>query len=318
MAFDSVHRESLWLDLLRLRDSCKDYWFDTWSCIPGTERVLNISRLLNTYCCLLPDFKVFPGSCEISSCEEIYKNRKFSHKKVMSVYRLQFQAGFIEGVVWEPTSDVMEPLQESIAFSIKGNEVPAKCLCLPDKLPHECSLHGDKRKGTVTQHCSDTKKHINALCDVDQECRLNPEDYPMKLVFLNDVITSDSGRTSENKPDRGGVQLRACQLACRSAESGFVVLSVNTSHVLPCLTTLPASCASPHFKVFPGSCEISSCEEIYKNLSSKKRADTASRRRPSPPPPPFTDCRALHRHMPRASARRDAHLNSAALHSQPP
>ncbi|KAG0725758.1 hypothetical protein GWK47_004567 [Chionoecetes opilio] len=37
---------------------------------------------------------------------------------------------------------------------------------------------------------------------------------------------SDGG--SENKPDRGGAQLRAC-LACRSAESGFVVLSTETS-----------------------------------------------------------------------------------------
>ncbi|KAG0713018.1 X-linked retinitis pigmentosa GTPase regulator-interacting protein 1 [Chionoecetes opilio] len=38
-------------------------------------------------------------------------------------------------------------------------------------------------------------------------------------------LGSDGG--SENKPDRSDVQLRAC-LACRSAESGFVVLSVNT------------------------------------------------------------------------------------------
>ncbi|MPC97493.1 hypothetical protein E2C01_092811 [Portunus trituberculatus] len=65
---------------------------------------------------------------------------------------LEIRDGCIEGAVWEPTSDVMEPLKESITFSINGNEVPTKCLCIPHINPHKCSLQVDKVSSDYYKH----------------------------------------------------------------------------------------------------------------------------------------------------------------------
>lgn len=148
------------------------------------------------------DFSVSPESCEKSSYEKIYKNVLHKYGCMLGLYQSQigpygglleirFQNGYIEGAVWEPTSDVMEPLKESVAFSINGNEVPAKCLCIPHIHPHKCSLQMNKRKGIVTQFCSDNEGHIRTLCDMDGDVTGNLFNYiSMKLVYLNEVIST--------------------------------------------------------------------------------------------------------------------------------
>lgn len=143
------------------------------------------------------DFHVYPEACEKASYETVYKNFLHRYGYMLGLYQSQigpygglleirFKAGLIEGVLWEPNADLMEPLKESTAFSIDGSKVPAKCLCIPSIFPHECSLNIDKRNGTIMQCCSDYKKHIQALRDANHE----GTGYSMKLIFLNDVLGS--------------------------------------------------------------------------------------------------------------------------------
>lgn len=70
-------------------------------------------------------------------------HHKYREFKISIIY-FQFKGGLIEGVLWEPNGDLMDPLKESITFSIDGSKVPAKCLCIPSMFPHECSLNIDK------------------------------------------------------------------------------------------------------------------------------------------------------------------------------
>ncbi|KAK8739748.1 hypothetical protein OTU49_003178 [Cherax quadricarinatus] len=139
----------------------------------------------------------------IDKYRKLYTNLLHRYGYMLGVYQSQvapccglveirYKAGSLEGVHWEPSleQNILAPLNESIVFTIDGNEEPPKCLCIPHIYPHTCTLEIDKRKGVVTQYCSNSGMHVQKIGDHFGFNTLDLRVEPRKiyLTFLNEVI----------------------------------------------------------------------------------------------------------------------------------
>lgn len=154
-------------------------------------------------CCR--DFRISQqGLGPVDSYRKLYSNLLYKYGSMLGVYQSQigpcgglleirYKDGILEGVQWEPSSEenVMAPLKESIVFTINGDKVPTECLCIPHIHPHPCTFKIDKSRGILTQHCSNSETHLQAIWsdsgfDAVGGFELGPR--KLQLIYLNEVI----------------------------------------------------------------------------------------------------------------------------------